>query len=157
MDAHVRPSSSVIRTGTDCQNEHRGLGVSRIDFKVCEGREDGILILENVFHQKGGPPRHSHWNQDEWFYALEGVFAVEVGPDRFELGPGDSMLAPRGVPHVWAFIGENTGRMLISFKPAGKMEAFFRIVTRSDAMPGQDKSLWADHGMDLVGPPLNVL
>ena len=156
MDAHDRQKLSVVGAGRDYLDELHGLGVSRIDFKVCEGREDGILILENTFHRKGGPPRHSHRHQDEWFYALEGAFVLEVGSDRFELGPGDSLLAPRGMPHAWAFVGEDTGRMLISFRPAGRMEAFFRIVTQSNAMPGQDKDLWADHGMDLIGPPLEI-
>jgi hypothetical protein len=33
------------------------------------------------------------------------------------------------------------------------MEAFFREVTRQDAMPGQDPELWRRHGMRIVGPP----
>jgi len=105
MNEDVRSTSPMVGAGTDCQSEHRGLGVSRIDFKVCEGREDGILILENTFHQKGGPPRHSHRHQDEWFYALEGAFVLEVGSDRFELGPGDSLLAPRGVESIRNRVG----------------------------------------------------
>jgi hypothetical protein len=37
------------------------------------------------------------------------------------------------------------------------MEAFFREVTRTDAMPPQDPALWRVHGMELLGPPLPVL
>jgi hypothetical protein len=46
--------------------------------------------------------------------------------------------------------------MLITFMPAGKMEAFFREVTKANAMPPQDPQLWRAHGMELVGPPLVV-
>jgi quercetin 2,3-dioxygenase len=61
------------------------------------------------------------------------------------------------VPHVWAFTGSTPhGRILIAFLPAGKMEAFFREVTKANAMPPQDPKLWQAHGMELLGPPLRV-
>jgi mannose-6-phosphate isomerase-like protein (cupin superfamily) len=58
--------------------------------------------------------------QAEWFYALEGEFSIEVGQERITLKPGDSLLAPRKVPHVWAYVGATRGRILIAFMPAGK-------------------------------------
>jgi hypothetical protein len=36
------------------------------------------------------------------------------------------------------------------------MEAFFREVTRADAMPSQAPAVWAAHGMEVVGPPLSL-
>ena len=151
-------NASVLRVaaGEDRFGEHRPLGISRIDFKVTPQDENGLLILENTFHAKGGPARHLHYDQDEWFYAAEGVFVLEVGQERFTLNPGDSVLAPRQVPHVWAHVGEGQGRILIAFMPAGKMEAFFREVTKANAMPPQDPALWRAHGMELLGPPLKV-
>ena len=142
--------------GADRFGEHRGLGISVIDFKVVPADSDGLFVIENTFHAKGGPARHLHYDQDEWFYAAEGEFVVEVGSERFQLRAGDSLLAPRRVPHVWAHVGEGRGRMLITFMPAGKMEAFFREVTRANAMPPQDPALWQAHGMELLGPPLTV-
>lgn len=102
------------------------------------------------------PPQHLHYHQDEWFYAVEGEFTVEVGTEKYSLKPGDSLLAPRKVPHVWAYTGGARGRMLIVFTPAGSMEAFFRNVTKVNAMPPQDPELWRAHGMELLGPPLSV-
>ena len=149
------PPTQLIAAGTDCFGEHRGLGVSRIDFKAI--LPDGsLLILENTFHAKGGPARHLHQDQDEWFYAAEGEFIVEVGQEKFTLKTGDSLFAQRRVPHVWAYVGDARGRMLITFTPAGQMEAFFREVTKANAMPPQDPALWRAHGMELLGPPLAV-
>jgi mannose-6-phosphate isomerase-like protein (cupin superfamily) len=150
------PSILHIRAGEDRFGERRGLGVSFIDFKVVPQDSGGLLILENTFHAKGGPARHLHYDQDEWFYAVEGDFIIEVGQERFQLQPGDSVLAPRKVPHVWAHVGNARGRILIAFMPAGKMEAFFREVTKANAMPPQDPALWRAHGMELLGPPLAV-
>ena len=147
---------SMVAAGQDRFGEHRGLGVSAIDFKVVPPDSHGLLILENTFHATGGPARHLHYDQDEWFYAVEGEFLVEVGTERFTLHPGDSLLAPRKVPHVWAHVGAARGRILITFMPAGHMEAFFREVTKANAMPPQNPELWRAHGMELLGPPLAV-
>ena len=145
-----------VPKGADRFLEERGLGVSTIQFKVAGPESPGLLVLENTFHAKGGPARHLHVAQDEWFYAVEGAFDLEVGDERHHLMPGDSAFAPRGVPHVWAHVGEGRGRMLIAFAPAGQMEAFFRTVTARDAMPPLDPALWRAHGMELLGPPLPV-
>ena len=150
--------ASILRVAAnqDQFGEHRGLGVSEITFKVTPKDGDGVFVIENTFHEKGGPARHLHFDQDEWFYAVEGEFILEVGQEKFVLHHGDSVLAPRKVPHVWAYTGGVRGKILIAFMPAGKMESFFREVTKANAMPPQDPELWRTHGMELLGPPLKV-
>lgn len=143
-----------VAAGHDLFGEQRSLGISAIQFKALIAGDSSVLIIENTFHAPGGPARHLHYAQEEWFYAVEGQFLVEVGEQRFRLSPGDSLLAPRQVPHAWAFVGGGRGRMLLVFSPAGRMEAFFREVTRAGAMPPQDPELWRAHGMELLGPPL---
>jgi quercetin dioxygenase-like cupin family protein len=151
MDSSV---ATIVSAGEDKFGEHRGLGISLIKFKVMPQDENGLFVIENTFREKGGPAKHLHYSQEEWFYAAEGEFLFEVGQERFTLKPGDSLLAPRQVPHVWACTG--AGNILIAFMPAGKMEAFFREVTKANAMPPQDPALWQAHGMELLGPPLKV-
>ncbi len=146
------PSALRVAAGKDRFGEQRGLGIGHIDFKVSTQESSGSFIVEITLQAKGGPPRHLHYDQDEWFYPLEGEFIFEVGQERMELKPGDSLLAPRNVPHVWAYVGNTRGRILIVFTPSGKMEAFFREVTKADAMPPEDPGLWCAHGMALLGP-----
>ena len=149
-------AATWVGAGEDRFGERRGLGISVIQFKVLPEESGGLLVIENTFHAQGGPARHLHYAQEEWFYAAEGEFVVEVGEQRFTLRAGDSLLAPRMTPHVWAHIGSGRGRMLIAFMPAGQMEAFFREVTKANAMPPQNPELWRAHGMELMGPPLRV-
>lgn len=156
MNQSDMPAPLLLAAGTDLEGHQRGLGISTIAFKMSTPNPSDPFILENTFQAKGGPARHLHYGQEEWFYILEGEFQFEVGADRFRLQPGDSLLAPRQVPHVWAFVGEARGRILIAFLPAGKMAAFFREVTRANAMPPLDPALWRAHGMELLGPPLPV-
>ena len=146
-DEQFQPGIVTIKAGCDRFEEHRWLGVSVINFKVTPQDSEGLLIVENVFHSKGGPAKHLHVEQDEWFHVTEGEFDFEGDGKEFTLGPGDSLLGPRKVPHVWAHVGEGRGRILIVFSPAGRMESFFREVTKANAMPPLDPALWLNHGM----------
>ncbi|MFN8111039.1 MAG: cupin domain-containing protein [Thermoleophilia bacterium] len=148
-------SEEVVRANADREGVARTMGITRLTFKVLGADTGGgMFVIEQVNTATGGPPRHTHPDQDEWFYVVQGDYVVEVGDRSYALGPGDSVLAPRGVPHVWACVGTGRGRMIVTFTPAGHMEAFFRRVATTDAMPTQDPALWEDHGMRVVGPPL---
>jgi len=149
-------AQGFVSAGEDRDGEQRGLGVSTLTFKTSSAESSDLFVVENGFHQPGGPARHLHHSQDEYFFAIEGDFVVEVGDQRFTLRAGDSLFAPRNVPHVWACVSPTGGRMLITFAPAGQMEAFFREVTKANAMPPQDPALWRAHGMELLGPPLKI-
>jgi quercetin dioxygenase-like cupin family protein len=146
-----------VRAGQDREGAHKTLGISTIDFKVTAADTGGaMLVIENTNRSRGGPARHRHLAQDELFCVVEGEYVIVIGDQRFELRPGDTILAPRLIPHVWAFVGNSIGRMLITFTPPGSMEAFFRTVSVGNSMPVQDPALWEAHGMQLLGPPLAV-
>jgi len=147
----------LVKAGEDRYGEHKGLGISTIDFKVAaEDSRGAALVIENTNRAKGGPARHLHVEQEELFYVIEGEYLMEIGQERFTLKPGDSVLAPRQLPHVWAYVGDSVGRILITFTPPGRMEAFFREVAKNNSMPPQDPKIWQAHGMELLGPPLRV-
>ena len=78
--------AALVPGGEDRQGEHHSIGISTTDFKVLTQDSSGALfIFEHTNHKKGGPPRHLHHNEDEWFYVLEGAYIVEVGSERFHL------------------------------------------------------------------------
>ncbi len=83
---------------------------------------------------------------------------IEIGDERYELGPGDSVLAPRGVPHAWAHVGAGTGKQLIAFQPAGEKEGFFGELSKIEGVPRPEvmQRLFGTHGMEMTGPPLPV-
>ncbi len=156
-ELYPHPNSMVpVLSGTDRFGERRSLGISSIEFKVVAEDSNRLFVLENTFHSPGGPPRHLHHAQDEWFYVVEGDFRFVIGEEPYCLRSGDSVLAPRRVPHVWAFTGCGRGRIIVAFTPPGDMEAFFLKIASANAMPGQDPELWRAHGMELLGPPLKL-
>ena len=134
----------------------------RFDLKVSSRDTGGDLcIYDTTRLQKGGPALHLHHFQDEWFYVIRGEFIVQVGSDTLKLHPGDSALAPRKIPHAFAKISEGEGQMLVLFQPAGSMEDFFFQMSKLGKEIPQNqettlKRLWAEHGMEIVGPPLKV-
>lgn len=119
--------------------------------------DGGLFVFEHVRMGRGGPPRHLHHAQDEWFYVTAGSFVFEVGDDRFTLGPGDSLFGPRGVPHVWACAGDE-GTIVLGVQPAGTLEAFFAEACASATLPTPEEAArqFAAHGMEVVGPPLDL-
>jgi quercetin dioxygenase-like cupin family protein len=148
-----------FRVGRDADRfgERHSLGIGILSFKVStEDSQGALLVVELVHHAKGGPPRHMHRAQDEVFYVTEGEYLLEVGPNRFRLRPGDCAFGPRGVPHTWAFVGDQTGRIAFTVSPAGRLEAFFRELSKAGAMAPQDPAFWPPFDMELVGPPLAI-
>ena len=149
-------SAVVVAAGEDRAAEKHSLGFSTIAFKVATGDTGGSLfVMEHSNLSKGGPYRHLHPEQDEWMYAMAGEFHVEVGDQKLTLKPGDSVLMPRQVPHVWAQVSDTPGKLLIAFTPAGKMEAFFREFGKAGKLP-TDTSVLSSYGLQRLGPPLSI-
>jgi mannose-6-phosphate isomerase-like protein (cupin superfamily) len=130
-----------------------------IDIKVSALETgEALSVAEITSLHKGGPIRHSHHEQDEWFYVLEGEHVIEVGEERYELGAGDSLLGPRKVAHAWAHVREGTGRLIAALQPAGEIEEFFEDLAKSGRTPerGELQRVFDSHRLELVGPPLSI-
>lgn len=148
----------LVKAGADRTGQpHKAARAnSHLDFKVLTPETKGaVFIMENRNMLRGGPPRHVHYEQEEWFYFVEGSGDVllEVGDMKLRLKPGDSVLAPRNVPHVWAYLGLQPGRMLFAFTPAARIQGFFEEASKPGAKVG-DPGRFESHGMKVLGPPL---
>jgi quercetin dioxygenase-like cupin family protein len=131
-------------------------GKSPNDIKVSSKDTDGDLtIFEYTGNEKGGPPLHIHPKQDEIFFIMSGTFLFKVGDDQHTLTTGDTIFLPRNVPHTWAQLTDQ-GKMYFQFQPSGKMEDFFRVLgsLKGAPSPEQGAKIFADHDMQVVGPPL---
>jgi mannose-6-phosphate isomerase-like protein (cupin superfamily) len=88
----------MVAAGADRTGETHTLGFSKIFFKTSSAdTSGGMFILEHDNLEKGGPYRHFHPAQDEWLYAIEGEFRVEIGEQKLTLRSGDSVLMPRKI------------------------------------------------------------
>ncbi|HLK32595.1 MAG TPA: hypothetical protein VKT29_05855 [Terriglobales bacterium] len=83
--APEKPKTAKVPTGQDRLNERHNIGVSDTTFKVLSNETGGnLFVMEQNNHKKGGPPRHLHYNEEEYFYVIEGNYIIEVDTDRFE-------------------------------------------------------------------------
>ena len=142
----------VVGAGEDRSAQPHSLGFSTILFKVPTSETaGGLFVIEHTHLLPGGPPLHLHLSQEEWFYLMEGEAVFQVGEQRVHLHAGDSVLAPRRVPHTFSSVGTTPGRMIIAFCPAVKMEQYFRDaeIARQHAF---DADFMARYEMELVGP-----
>jgi quercetin dioxygenase-like cupin family protein len=63
------------------------------------------------------PPPHSHSNNEERVYVLQGTLRYTVGPDTRDLTPGQSMHTPRGTVHAFSNPFDSVARALIILSP----------------------------------------
>lgn len=135
----------------------RAVTSNRMDVKISGEDTGGNLA---VFEQQGqspggGPPLHIHPRQDEWMHIIAGDYRFRVGEATYAATAGDMIYLPRGVPHAFVQLSP-AARMLVSYSPAGRMEAFFRTTSEMDGPPSPDqmKRLFAEHDMEVVGGTL---
>jgi len=106
---------------------------------VClSGTDTGgaYCLLEVSLAPGMGVPRHTHSREDEVYFVLTGELEVTVGVKTFVLGPGDTLLAPRDIPHELRNSGNTTNHYLLVFSPSG-----FEEFIMATAVPAPDNAV----------------
>ena len=101
----------------------QGLGVRfLVDGEQTGGR---FALVEHPLRPRAlGAPLHTHENEDEISYVVEGEVGVQVGERVQVAGPGAVIVKPRGIPHAFWNAGEAPARLLELITPAG-FERYF--------------------------------
>ena len=74
-------------------------------------------IMEAALPPNGGPPPHVHKREDESFMVLVGEVTFYLGDKTIVLHKGDSLFAPRDIPHYFKNTGTRTfGRICSAHK-----------------------------------------
>src|SRR5215469_15012968 len=81
-------------------------------------------------------PRHTHMREDELYFFLAGELEATVGDETFVLGPGDTLLAPRDIPHELRNSGNVENHYLLVFSPSG-----FEEFIMETAVPAADNAV----------------
>lgn len=121
---------AVVGKGRVVVGPHEGVPVIEGGFGVVlklAGAETGnsFSVVEHPLAPGvlAAPP-HTHANEDEYSFVLEGTVGVLVGDEVYEAGPGSYVLKPRGVPHTFWNGGPGRARILEIISPAG-FERYF--------------------------------
>jgi quercetin dioxygenase-like cupin family protein len=128
-----------------------------LTFKVRGKQTNGALTaFENVIAPGDGPPLHVHAAEDEAWYVLRGELRFRLGDALAGAPTGTFVFVPRGTPHCFQCVGDTPARILVLFTPSG-MERFFDRFAELPAGPVDPaafRSIGAEVGMDVIGPPM---
>jgi quercetin dioxygenase-like cupin family protein len=130
--------------------------------------EDGISVMETLASHGDSPPLHVHQTEDEIFHVLEGQLRMRAGDADVTIDAGETLLAPKGVPHTYRVESRDGARWLVITR-RGDFERFVRALShpaerpelptpQGPPTPEQADALAAaarEHGIELVGPPLD--
>jgi mannose-6-phosphate isomerase-like protein (cupin superfamily) len=112
----------------------------RFDCKLSGKDTAGNLcIYDTTRTGRGGPPLHVHFAQDEWFFVREGEYIFKVGDGIFHLKAGDSLLAPRNVPHAFSSLSARSV-LIVAFQPTGTIDPSGFLPVASPQAP--DRWTW---------------
>jgi quercetin dioxygenase-like cupin family protein len=106
---------------------------------VClSGADTGgeYCLLEVSLAPAMGVPRHTHTREDEAYYVLSGELEVTVGDEAFILRAGDTLIAPRDIPHQLRNSGKVENHYLLVFSPSG-----FEEFLKATAVPAPDNAV----------------
>ena len=94
------------------------VGQLRIRYLV-DGAQGGSLGMFELTVPPGSnvPPPHSHTNNEEIVYVLEGTLRYSVGAETRDLTPGQTMRTPKGSVHGFSNPFGSVARALITLAP----------------------------------------
>jgi len=134
--------------------------------RSCADGPDGLSIIEHHMPFGDSAPLHLHRGEDEIFRILEGEMLFKIGNLEVVAGPGQTVVAPQGVPHAFRPLSPDGVRCLtILTGPGfeGLLRAAGRPAPRRELPPaspptaefiGRLTETAARHGIDILGPPL---
>ena len=94
------------------------VGQLRIRYLIDGSRSAGLGMFElTVPPGSNVPPPHSHSNNEEIVYVLEGTLRYTVAADTRDLTPGQTMRTPKGSVHGFSNPFGSVARALITLSP----------------------------------------
>jgi mannose-6-phosphate isomerase-like protein (cupin superfamily) len=127
---------------------------------------DGIFVMEHWMPYGESPPLHIHRNEDEVFHILEGTMRFRVGGEDTVAYAGQTVLAPKGVPHSFR-VESPSGARCLTITRGSNFETLIREMSEpapaaelpphGEPTPEMIKALTEAcerNGIDIVGPPI---
>ena len=102
------------------------------------------------------PPAHSHRDNEEIVYVLEGILRYTVDRETRDLTPGETMHTPRGSVHAFSNPGDRVARALVMLTPDIGAQYFRDIAAVALSPAGPDPARMAEvmarYGLVLAAP-----
>ena len=109
---------------------------------LLRGEQTGgrFSVVEHPLEPRAlASPIHTHHEEDEYSFVLEGEMGAQIGGRVLRARAGDLVMKPRGVPHAFWNPGDVPARVLEFISPAG-FERYFEEMAEVFA-PGEPPKL----------------
>lgn len=126
----------------------------------------GMAISDHLMPCGDAPPTHVHDDEEEIFHIKSGRLRFRIGDEEFIAQTGDTLVAPRRVPHAFRVESAQGARVLV-ITNGGGFDGLIREFSRpatdlglpewqdvTPAMADRLAKVCARNGIRLVGPPL---
>jgi mannose-6-phosphate isomerase-like protein (cupin superfamily) len=127
---------------------------------------DGLSIIEARAPYGASPPMHVHRNQDEYFHILEGTMRFSVGGREVVAHAGQTVVAPKTIPHTFR-VESPAGVRVLTITKGPDFETMVRetgvptdMAEVAEAMQPSPEQIGAlvaacaRNNIEVVGPPL---
>jgi len=127
---------------------------------------DQLCAIEHWMPFGDSAPMHVHRNEDEMFHIVSGTLRFSVGGETLTAMAGETVLAPKGVPHSYR-VESPEGAHVMTITRGSDFETMVRAAARpamftdlpapsapTPEMIAQLGALCAANNIDIVGPPL---
>jgi uncharacterized protein (TIGR02246 family) len=102
-----------------------------------EATDGRFCLMEQVALPAGlASPYHTHHNEDEAFYVLDGHIRFVCDGKWLNAEAGTWVYGPRDIPHGFKVVGSRPARMLLMCAPAGFEKFVLELCSPLDAVPG---------------------
>ena len=118
------------------------IGALELRFLVDETQSSGNLVMfeTTVPPNARVPAPHYHRDVYEVIYGLEGILTFTLAGEKHEIGPGESLLVPRGSVHGFENPHAATARVLSVLTPGSIGRRYFEAVAAAVNVPGNPTS-----------------
>lgn len=135
---------------------------SLVTTRIAGDDTDGAFaVLEHLLPPNYETPYHTHHNEVEISYVLDGEITLYTEQGPLTATAGQTLLAPQEQPHGFRVTSDKTARRLIFITPAG-YEAFFHEVGSpaeshtlpEPSEPDQERlaTIASEYDIELLGP-----
>ena len=122
-----------------------------------------LALIEIESRQQQGPPLHSHREEQESFFVVEGAIEVSRGGRLSTARKGDFVHFAKGELHTYRNVSPEGSRFLVTIAP-GHFAQLFRDIGVNDASSAHDPrvlqetqaklmSLASEYGLFIAPPP----
>jgi quercetin dioxygenase-like cupin family protein len=154
METVMHATDSEIRVLGPDEGHFVQLGGMGVRFMIDAQTGGGFSMVEHPIAPRSlAAPLHTHTNEDEYSYVLEGEVGVQIGDEVAVAKAGDLVFKPRGVQHAFWNAGDAPARVLEIISPAPFVNYFEELGPLMGGPTGPDfagiAALQASYGLSM--------